>query len=477
MSSERSEFHQRLEASTFDCIAADWEYELRHGTKGDKGDKGRKEVEPRWRRGGERGGEGSVRGGERGGNESREGRGRGGSARRGGSESRGETRKVEYVKEVKQERREEKAQRDQKVSRSEDVFGEVASTTDKHTLYVKTGLATVEQINQAFKTTLNLIDDIDGCMFRVNQPVNNKGENFRFAYVYISEEKAFNVIIGLNPDGTERASYTDDPTWVPPPPHPHPTMADSWGDLEDEEDEQKPRQIKTALDPLIPAPSYLMNDQQLTEAIKYAKQIGQAGADEEGGGGSSGVDRREFFSVTAAFVSPLPNHVNPCVLKSSKLPPTVSAEFLCDIFSGYSHNENFPIVNMDSDFAFVAFNPESSDAQFALLMMKRYTDDTIGRIIYFDHASNKEYDRINLRYGVRKQREANFSLGPNTSTKTPTKPPPKNKTKLRRERRNKKDVNDDEFGEEGGSRGGRGGGRGERGNTGRGGNRFNHLDI
>lgn len=99
------------------------------------------------------------------------------------------------------------------------------------TLYIATRVAHTYQIESLFHQAIQRAksmpeifgEDFD-CDVVVNLVRRNTGQYVGVAYVDVSSPIFYNVLIGLHPDGSERAEYYDDPSWIPP------VSGKSWAD-------------------------------------------------------------------------------------------------------------------------------------------------------------------------------------------------------------------------------------------------------
>lgn len=319
---------------------------------------------------------------------------------------------------------------------------------DTHTLFVKCDNATVNQIRKVFHDAIanyqKKIGKTIDCKYRVNLLVDKEGKSYGTAFVFITNPKVYYMIIGKNPDGTDRIEYVDDPSWEPPvveegantsgwssiekKPKKEFTMPEigedllnlNWEDLCDSDDEddypdpQVPLKVAFQLPPLIQLPPYILNEEQLKE--KRMKIIdentGKANFDPE----KVNVSNEAYLCVDRAIITPLDSKYMPNILKAKNIPSWISKEDLKAQFAPYASDnttfqrrtikgvkfeEPYPFVNINPSerIAFVIFDPSTNDAQFALHMMKKLLmskkkrDGTIvSQTLIFGHSFLKDRD-------------------------------------------------------------------------------------
>ncbi len=85
---------------------------------------------------------------------------------------------------------------------------------DNNTLYVEFDLATEQQISSCIDHAIKQLKI--PCSFFLNLVKNKNGETFKYAYVWVSNPKVYNALIGLNLDGSKRVETVKDPEWSPP---------------------------------------------------------------------------------------------------------------------------------------------------------------------------------------------------------------------------------------------------------------------
>lgn len=85
-------------------------------------------------------------------------------------------------------------------------------TYDRHTLYLMSGPGTEKQLTEFFKDLLQqvkrFVPDLD-CRFKTNVILNREGGNTGISYVYIVDSRAYFMILGKNPDGSDRVIYEE----------------------------------------------------------------------------------------------------------------------------------------------------------------------------------------------------------------------------------------------------------------------------
>lgn len=94
---------------------------------------------------------------------------------------------------------------------------------NRSTLYITSGVLRQDQVTAAFGAAFTQIraaypDDpeISKATYEVNVVSDTRGKLFGVAYVWVASEKVYNILIGLNPDGTERVGTFPDPEWKEP---------------------------------------------------------------------------------------------------------------------------------------------------------------------------------------------------------------------------------------------------------------------
>jgi hypothetical protein len=160
---------------------------------------------------------------------------------------------------------------------------------DKHTLYMDIGAipkASLELIVD--KAIRNVIKEMknNGITinpdFKLNVVSNKQNESLGYAYLWVTDEKLYNICNGLNPSGTDRTETVPDPNWVAKTPSTinrdaaspvsFVTSGSSWAD-EDDDEEEVQETITIELPSLIKFDTYnyTSSDQKELERIyKYS---------------------------------------------------------------------------------------------------------------------------------------------------------------------------------------------------------------
>lgn len=316
---------------------------------------------------------------------------------------------------------------------------------DKRTLFIKCDCASVEQIRQAFndaltnyqtQTKINL-----KCRFRVNLVENREGKSLGIAFVFVTNPAVYHMLLGKNPDGSDRIEYRDDPSWTPladgtsvndagwstisaPVYTPANFKTLDWADIMEEEEEYERKlqaekdkyvcpKIPFPLEPLMTLPPYKLTPEQIAD--KREKLI----EDNEGKQGFDPdlVDVPEYahLVVDRAMATHVDPKYMPNILKCKTIPDWVTKEDLKIQFSPYASDsetrqerfikgrrveETYPFVNINEDrVGFVIFDASTNDALFALHMMKKTTirktmpDGTVNNVtLIFGHSFRTDRD-------------------------------------------------------------------------------------
>jgi len=285
---------------------------------------------------------------------------------------------------------------------------------DKNTLFIKCDCATVAQIHRAFDEAINeyqTTHNVDlACRFKVNRVENREGIPFGLAFVFVTNPQVYYMLIGKNPDGSDRIEYRDDPTWSPPTAKstntsglstPKLTNSSGWSTIAppiklskmswaDETDEELPLvptcpKIPFSLDPLMKLAPYHLTPEQIKD--KKDQIILENEGKKDFDPSLIKISPIANFNVDRALAPPVEAKYMPNILKCKDIPDWVTKEDLKMQFLPYASNsvklhprtvkgvhmeENYPFININENrFGFVIFDPCTNDAYFALHMMKK----------------------------------------------------------------------------------------------------------
>ena len=161
-----------------------------------------------------------------------------------------------------------------------------AQHTNNHTLLVKSGLATDEQLEECLKNFLLKVSRILNreikCQYQSNLIIGRNGRYYGFGYLWLSNPEIYNILLGRNPDGTERIEYTTDPNWKEPEKPLDEALAEvqykssSWADWADEDDEiaekYKPPTKEVVLQPLLEMSEFFYTEKQKKLIVTLCKE-------------------------------------------------------------------------------------------------------------------------------------------------------------------------------------------------------------
>lgn len=323
---------------------------------------------------------------------------------------------------------------------------------DHHILYVTSGVAREEQLhrslraaikdgeerlyNETLKNFLGYDQDEDydnetlirllekagidvpekqslECKIRVNLIVNKDGEYYGFGYIHVARKEVYWMLLGKNPDGSDRVLEYLDPNWQPPQAKPANEETEKyanmrWYEIVEEEDKNVHPKIKKVLPPLMVVPGYVYDEQQ----YKHHQEI----ADREGKDPAT-VPTMGFFELSRAYVKDVEPGKIENVLCARQVPPWIPPIAFKQIFRDYVSDkttlhkikrtdsngddewveDTYPMINLvkgrkdAGNIVFITFEPGTKEAMFALLMTRKVTithpkNPSLNCVLVFDHA-------------------------------------------------------------------------------------------
>lgn len=306
---------------------------------------------------------------------------------------------------------------------------------DTHTIFIKCGAASPQQIIQVFSDSLDQYNmDANSQLdsrFYVNLIENADNISFGKGYVYVSNSQVYHMLLGKNPDGTERCEYIDDPDWVPPPRsrsnsedlEPLKTKKESLnnsGSLFDKDwtylmdvDEEYEKKLQEKKNKYICPKIKLKLDGLMTLRPVIIE------------------GRQEYIFIEEAMKPDIHLTCFPFVLKSMYLPEHINIDHLKDKFRPYVSdsdsivrrkykgkqiNDSYPFININSDrTAYIIFDEHTNDGSFAFCMTRKTRiGDTI---LFFSPAkrsddieeSNRNHNYVDKHYNFVNNRKPNNS--------------------------------------------------------------------
>ncbi len=218
------------------------------------------------------------------------------------------------------------------------------------------------------------------CNIKVNLIVNKNGEYYGFGYVRVSDERVYWMLLGRNPDGSERVIEYPDPNWAPP--STTNTFEEdqekftemSWYEIAQEEDKHIQPIIREDLGPLMVIPGYEYDAKQYQHLQEVALKTGKD---------PSKVPTMGYFEFSRAYSRDVEKGKEANVLCARQIPDWIPLVAFKNIFSIYTTStsmnseESYPIITMINSkkeagrTVLVTFDPATKDAIFALLMTRK----------------------------------------------------------------------------------------------------------
>jgi hypothetical protein len=258
---------------------------------------------------------------------------------------------------------------------------------DENTLYVDTGVATTGQLSECIKQAIQNAEKILGrelkCRYKVNLLVGRDGSYFGYAFVWVSSSEIYWMLLGRNPDGSERFEEYPDPDWKPPTSPAKPSdFKTNWIDVVEEEDRYTCPLLRRDLPPLVEVPGYVYNNEQRTHLEELAE--GQP------------VPEMGYFVMSRGYALDSPAGTLSHRLCARHVPEWIPLEVFKSIFSFRTTNSDYPKVNFVNSkkggrIVFINFDPKTKDGIFTLLMTRKTVivnpaDQSQRAVLVFSHA-------------------------------------------------------------------------------------------
>lgn len=251
---------------------------------------------------------------------------------------------------------------------------------DNHTLYVRYYSATLDQLKVIFNNALINYNKNHNknteCSFYYNLIIDRNGESYGIAFIYVSNSQVYNMILGKNPNGTERIKYLKEKKTK---------IIDkkiNWGDSDDDDE--------------------IIGEVRLEPLMSLESLINEQG---------------DLFNinVSRAMINKLEDKYVSNILKTKKIPNWVDALMIKNIFAPFASDnktqhsrvikgkkifDTYPFININKEgICFVIYDIKTTDAQFALHMLKKITltkdDNSITLIFNHSYNLNKSFKNTN----------------------------------------------------------------------------------
>jgi hypothetical protein len=262
--------------------------------------------------------------------------------------------------------------------------------TNNHLLHINTGVATEKQVEDSIKKTMALAKDMNlpyKSQYRISLVTDRYGKTFGYAYVWFTNPEVFNMLIGKNPNGSDRSERIDDPNWRPPI---EPIQSTSWADIEEYECIPK---ITVVLPPLIKLVDYELDEGQ-RKIVNGSSQTNIT---------------HGRLECSQTFVSDPEQRYQGNVLCSTNVPEAITVEDLKNFFTPFVSDptktrerkvnngtttiiERYPIVTITSNrIAFITFDQSTNDATFVHKVTRKVEFKRNGKsyLLMFSFALNK----------------------------------------------------------------------------------------
>lgn len=241
------------------------------------------------------------------------------------------------------------------------------------------------------------------CMYKINLLVTKEGAYHGYGYMRISSSKIYWMLLGRNPDGSERFEEIPDPNWSPPEKEENNLSFEqimknnenkTWADKVEEEEKHIQPMLRTALPPLITMPGFKYDEDQYL----HLKDIAETNGEDP-----DTVPDTGYFEISRGFAKEAQSGMIKHRICARNVPDWLPLEAFAITFKPYITTSNkYPKVNFiqtkKGKIVFINFDPSTTDALFALLMTRktRFThpdDDSLKCELVFMHAFDNKKKR------------------------------------------------------------------------------------
>ena len=280
----------------------------------------------------------------------------------------------------------------------------MSTFTNNHTLYITSGVAHREQLEESLGLAFEEISQIVGhpidCKLQVNIVPGKNNEYLGICYVWLSNPLVYNLLLGLDDNGKERYETIPDPNFKPITEEEERLLLEeadnmSWCGIDELDSRRKEcPMICRKLKPLVTIPGYTYTEDQYEHLVRISK-------------GDKVIPKMGYFEVGKAFVNEVFPDQAKNVLSCMMMPEKVPTEFIKKTFSEYVLNpkkvrvkfldkefvDTYPVVCRKDKYVFIVFDPNTHDASFVKLMTTKMpiknvkTNETLTLI--FGHAPLK----------------------------------------------------------------------------------------
>jgi hypothetical protein len=214
-----------------------------------------------------------------------------------------------------------------------------------------TSILCEEELCAEIERGISQVPEVQSTEYRVNR-VHRGEEYLKFGFLYVKDQRVYHTFAGNNPDGSERVVYKEDSD----------DSTEEWADAE-------------------------VEVEQLPPLVDF--------------------ENIRFYPVNLPVLN---KDQSACVLCCRNFPSFIDPEEIRQQASFYSSLPDYPLLQVkdvgEKKLVFLAFSPHTSDAQYALLMMKslKYpspssSDNSTAYTLRFSHSyknPKKDFIKKNL---------------------------------------------------------------------------------